>query len=33
VRHLGKEFLLKSSPGMYKRCLSVGYDMAKDRSR
>lgn len=27
VRHLGKEFLLKSSPGMYKRCLSVGYDM------
>ncbi len=30
VRHLGKEFLLKSSPGMYKRCLSVGYDMAKD---
>ena len=30
VRHLGKEVLLKSSPGMYKRCLSVGYDMAKD---
>ncbi|HXN16477.1 MAG TPA: FAD-binding protein [Usitatibacter sp.] len=30
VRHLGKEFLLNSSPGMYKRCLSVGYDMAKD---
>ena len=30
VRHLGKEFLLKSSPGMYKRCLSVGYDMATD---
>jgi succinate dehydrogenase / fumarate reductase flavoprotein subunit/fumarate reductase flavoprotein subunit len=30
VRHLGKDFLLKSSPGMYKRCLSVGYDMAKD---
>lgn len=30
VRHLGKAFLLKSSPGMYKRCLSVGYDMAKD---
>lgn len=30
VRHLGKEFLLKSSPGMYKRCLSVGYDMEKD---
>ena len=30
VRHLGREFLLKSSPGMYKRCLSVGYDMAKD---
>lgn len=30
VRHLGKEFLLGSSPGMYKRCLSVGYDMAKD---
>ena len=30
VRHLGKEFLLKSSPGMYKRCLSVGYDMAKE---
>ena len=28
VRHLGREFLLKSSPGMYKRCLSVGYDMA-----
>jgi succinate dehydrogenase flavoprotein subunit len=30
VRHLGKEFLLKSSPGMYRRCLSVGYDMAKE---
>ena len=30
VRHLGKEFLLKSSPGMYKRCMSVGYDMAQD---
>jgi succinate dehydrogenase / fumarate reductase flavoprotein subunit/fumarate reductase flavoprotein subunit len=30
VRHLGKDFLMKSSPGMYKRCLSVGYDMAKD---
>ena len=30
VRHLGKDFLLKSSPGMYKRCMSVGYDMAKD---
>jgi len=30
VRHLGKDFLLKSSPGMYKRCLSVGYDMARD---
>lgn len=30
VRHLGKEFLLKSSPGMYKRCMSVGYDMACD---
>jgi len=30
VRHLGKGFLLKSSPGMYKRCLSVGYDMATD---
>jgi succinate dehydrogenase/fumarate reductase flavoprotein subunit len=30
VRHLGREFLLKSSPGMYKRCLSVGYDMATD---
>lgn len=30
VRHLGKEFLMKSSPGMYKRCLSVGYDMARD---
>lgn len=30
VRHLGKDFLLKSSPGMYTRCLSVGYDMAKD---
>ncbi len=30
VRHLGREFLLKSSPGMYKRCLSVGYDMAKE---
>jgi succinate dehydrogenase/fumarate reductase flavoprotein subunit len=29
VRHLGRDFLLKSSPGMYKRCLSVGYDMAK----
>jgi succinate dehydrogenase / fumarate reductase flavoprotein subunit/fumarate reductase flavoprotein subunit len=28
VRHLGREFLMKSSPGMYKRCLSVGYDMA-----
>lgn len=30
VRHLGKEFLLKSSPGMYKRCLSVGFDMAEE---
>ncbi len=30
VRHLGREFLLKSSPGMYKRCLSVGCDMAKE---
>jgi succinate dehydrogenase / fumarate reductase flavoprotein subunit/fumarate reductase flavoprotein subunit len=30
VRHLGKEFLLKSSPGMYKRCLSIGYDMATE---
>ena len=30
VRHLGKDFLLHSSPGMYKRCLSVGYDMAED---
>jgi succinate dehydrogenase / fumarate reductase flavoprotein subunit/fumarate reductase flavoprotein subunit len=30
VRHLGKDFLLKSSPGMYRRCLSVGFDMAKD---
>jgi succinate dehydrogenase / fumarate reductase flavoprotein subunit/fumarate reductase flavoprotein subunit len=30
VRHLGKDFLLKSSPGMYKRCLTFGYDMAKD---
>jgi succinate dehydrogenase / fumarate reductase flavoprotein subunit/fumarate reductase flavoprotein subunit len=30
VRHLGKEFLLRSSPGMYKRCLSLGYDMAED---
>lgn len=30
VRHLGKDFLLKSSPGMYKRCLSVGFDMATD---
>jgi len=30
VRHLGKDFLLKSSPGMYRRCLSVGYDMAKE---
>jgi succinate dehydrogenase / fumarate reductase flavoprotein subunit/fumarate reductase flavoprotein subunit len=30
VRHLGKEFLLKSSPGMYRRCLSFGYDMAQD---
>ena len=29
VRHLGREFLLKSSPGMYKRCLSIGIDMAK----
>ena len=29
VRHLGKAFLQKSSPGMYKRCLSVGYDMAE----
>ena len=30
VRHLGKDFLLKSSPGMYERCLSVGTDMATD---
>ncbi|MBI2833886.1 MAG: FAD-binding protein [Acidobacteria bacterium] len=30
VRHLGKEFLLKSSPGMYRRCLSIGLDMATD---
>ena len=30
VRHLGRDFLLQSSPGMYKRCLSIGYDMAKD---
>lgn len=30
VRHLGKDFLLKSSPGMYRRCLSVGYDMATE---
>ncbi|MSP67573.1 MAG: FAD-binding protein [Alphaproteobacteria bacterium] len=30
VRHLGKDFLLRSSPGMYRRCLSVGYDMATD---
>jgi succinate dehydrogenase / fumarate reductase flavoprotein subunit/fumarate reductase flavoprotein subunit len=30
VRHLGKEFLLKSSPGMYKRCLSIGCDMATE---
>lgn len=30
VRHLGKEFLLTSSPGMYERCLSVGVDMATD---
>jgi succinate dehydrogenase / fumarate reductase flavoprotein subunit/fumarate reductase flavoprotein subunit len=30
VRHLGKDFLLQSSPGMYQRCLAVGYDMAKD---
>jgi succinate dehydrogenase/fumarate reductase flavoprotein subunit len=30
VRHLGKAFLLASSPGMYRRCLSVGYDMAKE---
>lgn len=30
VRHLGKEFLLKSSPGMYERCLTVGTDMATD---
>jgi len=29
VRHLGREFLLKSSPGMYKRCLSIGIDMAQ----
>jgi len=29
VRHLGRDFLLKSSPGMYKRCLSIGVDMAK----
>ena len=29
VRHLGRDFLLKSSPGMYKRCLSIGIDMAK----
>jgi succinate dehydrogenase / fumarate reductase flavoprotein subunit/fumarate reductase flavoprotein subunit len=29
-RHLGKDFLLKSSPGMYQRCLTVGYDLAKD---
>lgn len=28
VRHLGKDFLMKSSPGMYKRCLTFGYDMA-----
>lgn len=30
VRHLGQAFLLKSSPGMYHRCLSLGYDMARD---
>jgi succinate dehydrogenase / fumarate reductase flavoprotein subunit/fumarate reductase flavoprotein subunit len=30
VRHLGKAFLQQSSPGMYKRCLTVGYDMAND---
>jgi succinate dehydrogenase / fumarate reductase flavoprotein subunit/fumarate reductase flavoprotein subunit len=30
VRHLGKAFLLASSPGMYRRCLSVGYDMATE---
>jgi len=30
VRHLGKDFLMQSSPGMYQRCLSVGYDMASD---
>ncbi|MGD9866739.1 MAG: FAD-binding protein [Hyphomicrobiales bacterium] len=30
VRHLGRDFLMKSSPGMYKRCMSFGYDMAKD---
>lgn len=30
VRHLGKEFLLKSSPGMYERCLTVGTDMETD---
>ena len=30
VRHLGKEFLLKSSPGMYARCQTVGTDMATD---
>ena len=30
VRHLGKDFLLESSPGMYARCLTVGVDMATD---
>lgn len=30
VRHLGKDFLMRSSPGMYKRCLSVGIDMAQE---
>ena len=29
VRHLGRDFLLQSSPGMYKRCLSIGIDMAR----
>lgn len=30
VRHLGRDFLMKSSPGMVARCLSVGVDMTKD---
>jgi len=30
VRHLGKDFILKNSPGMYYRCLALGWDMAHD---